>query len=133
MAADFDRRCNQLARLLIEHGVGPGVSVVLALGGSGESVLAYRAVALVGADVVPVDPRLPRAAIIDRISRSRADLGLTLAEFSAPLPGSVHWIELDNPDVIAEWSQEWPGPLTVRDRSGALWARSMNELRHTGA
>lgn len=132
MAADFDRRCNQLARMLIEHGVGPGVSVLLALGGSGESVLAYRAVALVGADVVPVDPRLPRADIIERITNSRADLGLTLAEFSPP-PGSVQWIELDNPDVIAEWSQEWPGPLTVRDRSGALWARSMNELRHAGA
>ncbi|NMN98575.1 AMP-binding protein [Antrihabitans stalactiti] len=127
--SDIDRRSNQLARMLIAYGVGPGVSVVLALGGRGESVLAHRAVAKLGGDVVHIDPLMPRDRILATIANARADLGITIAPYSAPLPSSVHWLELDNPDIERECDEQWPGPLTVRDRGGALWARSLAELR----
>ncbi len=117
--SDVERRSNQLARLLVSYGVRPGTSVVVALERSAHSVFGQRefllarwAVRKAGGSAIVIDPTLPPREIHALVVESGADLGLTVNAYSKPLPGQVHWIELDNPDVTSDWARQRPAPLT---------------------
>jgi non-ribosomal peptide synthetase component F len=112
---------NQLARTLVGYGVGPGTTVVTALRSSADSRLARSAVMRAGGRIVPVDPRLPGWRISAVVADARADVGITLGRFHSPLPRSVHWIELDDPDLQREASSQPAGPLTEYDRIQHPW------------
>jgi amino acid adenylation domain-containing protein/non-ribosomal peptide synthase protein (TIGR01720 family) len=57
--AEFDRRINRLARVLIGAGVGPQVTVALAIRRSVDLLVAMYAVAKAGGAYVPIDPDQP--------------------------------------------------------------------------
>ncbi|WP_052061456.1 non-ribosomal peptide synthase/polyketide synthase [Rhodococcoides fascians] len=56
---EFDRRINRLARVLIGAGVGPQVTVALAIRRSVDLLVAMYAVAKAGGAYVPIDPDQP--------------------------------------------------------------------------
>lgn len=116
-----DRRANQLARMLVGYGVGPGSTVVTALRSSEDTRLVHTAVVRAGARSVQVDPRLPGWRISAVVADARADLGITLGAFLTPLPPSVHWLELDDPGLQREASVQPTEPLTEHDRIQHPW------------
>ena len=84
--AELDRRSNQLARALLEQGVGPGELVGVALDRSVDLLVALLAVLKSGAAYVPVDPSYPRER--NGLIFEDADVALVLSEASvaAELP-----------------------------------------------
>ncbi|MFD3704298.1 amino acid adenylation domain-containing protein [Nocardia sp. NPDC058658] len=98
----LDEYSSQLARVLLERGIGPGDVVALGFTRSIESVAAVWAVAKTGAAYVPVDPTLPAERIAYLLEDSGAILGLTAAAHREKLGESVEWFDVDaNHDSIA--------------------------------
>ncbi|WP_307829950.1 non-ribosomal peptide synthetase, partial [Antrihabitans stalagmiti] len=97
--AELDERSSQLARVLIERGIGAEDLVAVAIQRSIESVLAVWAVAKTGAAFVPIDPEYPADRVAFIISDSGVALGLTLAERRADLPDNVDWVVVDSPET----------------------------------
>ncbi|MFV9452452.1 amino acid adenylation domain-containing protein [Rhodococcus sp. NM-2] len=95
---ELDERSDRLAGLLVERGVGPETFVALALERSIESVLTVWAVTKTGAAYVPVDPHYPAERLAHMLSDSGVRLGITTSA-TRTLPGVVHWIALDDPDI----------------------------------
>ncbi|WP_084436877.1 non-ribosomal peptide synthetase [Aldersonia kunmingensis] len=118
--AELDKRSSQLARWLIELGVGPEQKVALAFPRSMESVLSVWAVAKSGAAFVPVDPNYPAGRVEHMLTDSVVTLGITSAAYRDELPGTVRWLVLDDPangDVVGGFSAE---PVTFADRVAPL-------------
>ncbi|MFD5823961.1 amino acid adenylation domain-containing protein [Lentzea sp. NPDC060358] len=78
----LERRANQLAGLLAEHGVTPGDRVACCLPRSVHSVLAMLAVLKAGAAYVAVDPDQPAERIGTILADARPSCVLTTAAFS---------------------------------------------------
>jgi len=68
--SEFNRRANQLARLLRNHGVTPGDRVGLCLERSVETIVTLLAIVKCGASYVPLDPAYPRARLALMTDRS---------------------------------------------------------------
>ncbi|MFD3507485.1 amino acid adenylation domain-containing protein [Nocardia sp. NPDC058666] len=98
---ELDERSSQLARELIDRGMGAGDVVAIAIARSIESVLAVWAIAKAGAAYVPVDPSYPADRIAHIVADSGATIGLTTAAHRAFLGTTAYWIELDDP-VVAQ-------------------------------
>ncbi|KAF0966501.1 Gramicidin S synthase 2 [Rhodococcus sp. T7] len=113
---DLDERSNQLARLLVDRGVGPESRVALALPRSFESVVAVWAVAKTGAAFVPVDPGYPADRILHMVQDSGAMVGITVSGKRELLPDSIRWMLLDDPALEVRCTHESRLPLTNRDR-----------------
>ncbi|WP_430459382.1 non-ribosomal peptide synthase/polyketide synthase, partial [Rhodococcus opacus] len=113
---DLDERSNQLARLLVDRGVGPETRVALALPRSFESVVAVWAVAKTGAAFVPVDPGYPADRILHMVQDSGAMVGITVSAKQDLLPDSIRWMLLDDPALEVRCTHESRLPLTNRDR-----------------
>ncbi|WP_209886818.1 non-ribosomal peptide synthase/polyketide synthase [Nocardia goodfellowii] len=92
---DFDAAVNRLARKLIGAGVGPEVTVVLAMRRSVELVVAMYAVVRAGGAYVPIDPDHP-ADRIGHIFRTAAPACvLTTARDGLPIETAVPAWEVD--------------------------------------
>ncbi|WP_335743621.1 non-ribosomal peptide synthase/polyketide synthase [Rhodococcus oxybenzonivorans] len=113
---DLDERSNQLARLLVDRGVGPETRVALALPRSSESVMAVWAVAKSGAAFVPIDPRYPEDRIRHMVQDSGAMVGITVSAERPLLPDSIRWLLLDDTALEERCTHESRLPLTNRDR-----------------
>ncbi|MGW4285281.1 AMP-binding protein, partial [Nocardia sp. NPDC004750] len=109
---DLDARSSRLARVLIARGCGPGAGVGLRLDRGMEAVIATWAVLKTGAAVVPVDTL--DTALPDDL---HTKVGLTLGD---PPTGTLDWLALDDPAVIAEIAAESPRPVTYAHRTRAL-------------
>ncbi|MGW5386176.1 amino acid adenylation domain-containing protein, partial [Nocardia sp. NPDC003963] len=119
--AELDTASNQLARVLIERGAGPEVSIALALGRSWRYQLVLWAIAKSGAVLVPVDPAYPADRIIHMVTDSGAALGITEAEELPDLPELAGgWIDLDDPEFAAEIMASSAEPVTDADRRAPL-------------
>ncbi|MBA4856424.1 amino acid adenylation domain-containing protein [Nocardia farcinica] len=116
----LDRWTNRLARVLIEHGVGPESLVALGFTRSVESVAAVLAVAKTGAAFVPIDPLYPAERIAHMFADSGAVLGLTLSAHRATLPVEGGWILLDDPEFRARVLAAAPEPITQAERTAPL-------------
>ncbi|MGV9868978.1 non-ribosomal peptide synthase/polyketide synthase, partial [Rhodococcus koreensis] len=113
---EADEWSTRLARVLLEHGVGPESFVALALPRSLESVLSVWAVAKTGAAYVPVDPTYPADRIAHILTDSGAALGVTLSGERAALPDTVVWLTLDTADVARRHESATTEPITDTDR-----------------
>ncbi|SDJ33537.1 amino acid adenylation domain-containing protein, partial [Rhodococcus triatomae] len=127
----LDQRSNQLARMLVDRGVGPESRVALALPRSIESVLALWSVAKTGAAFVPVDPGYPAERIAHMVTDSRAVVGIAMSEHVASLPGVIRWIALDDASVRQHWASESALPLTDSDRMGPTHPRQIAYVIYT--
>nr|WP_245551191.1 non-ribosomal peptide synthetase [Nocardia paucivorans] len=117
---ELDRRSNQLARLLIDHGAEPEKPVITAITRSLESIVAWWAVVKTGAIYVPVDPTYPTNRIEHMVSDSGADLGVTVSPAQPRLPESVHWIALDDDTVTTQLDTLDAGPIGDDERPRPL-------------
>jgi amino acid adenylation domain-containing protein len=72
--AELNRRSNQLAHQLIEHGVGPEVRVGVCLERSAEMVIGMLGILKAGGAYVPLDPSYPRKRLEYLVGDSAVDL-----------------------------------------------------------
>ncbi|WP_256989367.1 amino acid adenylation domain-containing protein [Rhodococcus sp. 05-2254-6] len=106
--AELDERVAALASALSARGIGTEDRVAVRIGRSAEGVVAFWAIARVGAVYVPVDPNHPRERAQFVVRNSGAVLGLCTG--GAEL-GVVEWLSLD--DVLAEGGPgDEPAPTT---------------------
>ncbi|MGW5297466.1 non-ribosomal peptide synthase/polyketide synthase [Rhodococcus aetherivorans] len=116
---ELDARSNQLARMLINRGVGPEKFVAVAFPRSVASVVALWAIAKTGGAFVPIDPKLP----VERIEYMATDagtiLGLTSAE-TTPLPDATTWLALDSQAVQEECEKHSSEPISDDERAARI-------------
>ncbi|UED85077.1 amino acid adenylation domain-containing protein [Streptomyces profundus] len=109
--AELDARSNQLARRLVERGVGPRSSVALLLERSVHVVVASLAVLKTGAAYVPLDPRFPSSRVRDIILENEVSVLLADSMGARPeLPAGVEPLLVDVDFAIG---QQPPDPLDV--------------------
>ncbi|MEU5839555.1 amino acid adenylation domain-containing protein [Streptomyces diacarni] len=84
--ADLDRRANQLAHLLREHGIGPEVSVGVCMERSIETVVALLGILKAGGIYAPLDPEYPCERLAFMLKDSRVGLLVTDRGTLAQLP-----------------------------------------------
>uniref|UniRef100_UPI000289BE31 non-ribosomal peptide synthetase n=1 Tax=Pseudomonas sp. PAMC 25886 TaxID=1125977 RepID=UPI000289BE31 len=102
----LDQQSNQLAHLLIKHGVGPEVRVGVAMVRSEALLVALLAVLKAGGAYVPLDPDYPAERVAYMLEDSRALLLLTEQAVAATLPiiPDTQVILLDDPvSLLAPW------------------------------
>ncbi|MFD3622513.1 amino acid adenylation domain-containing protein, partial [Streptomyces sp. NPDC058676] len=85
---ELNARANQLARLLVQRGIGPEQYVAVALPRSTELVVALLAVLKTGAAYLPVDPEYPADRIAYVLDDARPSLVLTTGGLDDRIPGS---------------------------------------------
>ncbi|OZC84806.1 non-ribosomal peptide synthetase [Rhodococcus sp. 06-412-2C] len=95
--AELDTRVAALASALSARGIGTENRVAVRVGRSVEGVVAFWAIARVGAVYVPVDPNHPRERAQFVVRDSGAVLGLCTGGGEI---GEVEWLNLD--DLLAE-------------------------------
>nr|WP_067542431.1 non-ribosomal peptide synthetase [Nocardia crassostreae] len=117
---ELDARSSQLARLLIDRGVGPESLVAVALPRSYDLVLAVLAIAKAGGAHVPVDPGYPADRIRHMVADSGVTLGITVAEHSGRLPGGPEWLVLDDPETDRRRDAYPAGPVADSERRAPL-------------
>ncbi|MEV6275421.1 amino acid adenylation domain-containing protein [Nocardia sp. NPDC051832] len=100
---DLEARSNQLARTLIDAGVGPETVVALGLTRGTELLTGMWAAAKAGAAFLPVDPKHSVDRIDHMLTDSGAVLGLTVAAHRDSLSGSGQWLVLDDPEFERQW------------------------------
>ncbi|MFD8814190.1 amino acid adenylation domain-containing protein [Streptomyces sp. NPDC059627] len=112
--AELDARSNQLARLLVDRGVGPESLVGLVMDRSVELVVAVQAVVKAGGAYLPVDPGYPA----ERIEAMLADAGpvvvlTTTSQVAVVAAARPEWIAVDAPELLSGWDGR---PVTDADR-----------------
>ncbi|MFT4128312.1 MAG: amino acid adenylation domain-containing protein, partial [Gordonia sp. (in: high G+C Gram-positive bacteria)] len=120
--AEFEARTNQLARVLVDRGVGPETVVAVAIARSITSVIATWAVFKACGAYLPVDPTYPDERIRHMLTDSGAALGLTTTADRAVLSGgeSIDWLVLDDPQVQAAVAAASADAVTATDRHAPL-------------
>ncbi|MDI9893956.1 amino acid adenylation domain-containing protein [Rhodococcus sp. IEGM 1381] len=115
---ELDARANRLARVLVDHGVGPGTFVAVLLRRGLHSVTAELAVTKAGGAFVPIDPQLPD----ERIDYLLADSGVLLGISDEPVsthPG-ITWLQIGSPILTDEFLTESPAPVLDAERTRPL-------------
>ncbi|WP_319459347.1 amino acid adenylation domain-containing protein [Micromonospora sp. RTP1Z1] len=87
--AEFNGAANRLARVLVEHGVGPESRVALALPRSCELLVAILAVLKAGAAYVPVDTGYPAGRIAYLLADAEPALVLAVPQTAALVPAGA--------------------------------------------
>lgn len=93
--SELDSAVSALANRLAGLGVGIGTRVAVSVPRSAASVVAFWAVARLGAVYLPVDPNYPAERIEYILEDATPSVGLTVREASAGLPASVEWVLVD--------------------------------------
>nr|WP_169914817.1 non-ribosomal peptide synthetase [Rhodococcus yunnanensis] len=116
----LDENSNRLARVLIAEGIGPEMSVAIALPRSVESITSIWAVAKTGAAFVPIDPSYPEDRIRYMLSDSGVRTGITSAEFADVLPADIEWHVAGDRVLQERCDLESAEPILQRDRVSAV-------------
>jgi acyl-CoA synthetase (AMP-forming)/AMP-acid ligase II len=112
--AQLNLQSEALARFLrTEDGVAPGDRVAIVFSNHRGFVLSLLALTRLGADVLPMNPRLPEAVLTDLLERQDIDLVLHEAEVSDRISAKL---------VSRVWQHglDAPGGLTKVKRAGQL-------------
>lgn len=114
-------RVNQLARMLIASGLGPGDLVGLSITRSTWLPVAAFAVSAAGAAYVPLDPTYPREWIEHVVGDASLDLMLHSGPHSA-VTNAVPVLDLDAPNIGRRLAAEAPLPVSPEERGQPLTA-----------
>ncbi|MFC9995247.1 amino acid adenylation domain-containing protein [Nocardia sp. NPDC127526] len=117
---ELDTRSSQLARVLVDGGVGPETLVAVALPRGYELVLAVLAIAKAGGAHVPIDPGYPADRIRHMVTDSGVALGITTAEYAGGLPGGPEWLLLGDAETERRCDAQPGGPVTDAERRAPL-------------
>ncbi|WP_435206685.1 amino acid adenylation domain-containing protein [Micromonospora sp. bgisy143] len=115
---ELERRANRLAHLLVEHGIGPDVTVGVCLDRTPDLVIALVAVLKAGGAYVPVDPDHPAERVRHVLADSAARLLLTTGDVWDRLgaPPGPRLLRLDRAgDRLAELPDTPPVTTTTAD------------------
>ncbi|MGW7417482.1 amino acid adenylation domain-containing protein, partial [Streptomyces sp. NPDC054863] len=119
--AELNGRANRLARLLVEHGVGPERLVALALPRSVDLIVAILAVTKAGGAYLPVDPAYPADRIAYLLTDGRPALVVTGEAVQDKLAGAgVAQLSVDDPRLRQALSVLSDEDLSERERGGPL-------------
>ncbi|MFI1462653.1 condensation domain-containing protein [Nocardia carnea] len=129
---ELDQRSSQVARELIERGIGPGDVVAIGIARSPESVLSVWAVAKTGAAHVFIDPAAPAGRIASIATDSGAAFGLTTSKYRRVLGRALYWIELDDPVQADRIARRPRHPLSYADRIRTLDERHPAYITYPG-
>ncbi|MBP2455951.1 amino acid adenylation domain-containing protein [Mycolicibacterium lutetiense] len=113
---ELDEVSNQLARALIEAGVGPEHAVGVAMGRCAELVIAWWAVLKAGGVYVPVDPGHPAERVSTVLDTAEAVCVLTCGIGAVEGTGSRLVVPLD----VVDLSEHSADPVTDTDRLAPL-------------
>ncbi|MGW4765797.1 amino acid adenylation domain-containing protein [Streptomyces pseudogriseolus] len=130
--ADLNADANRLARLLVEHGAGPGRMVALALPRGIRLITALLAVLKTGAGYLPLDTRHPE----QRLRLVLEDVGpvvtVTDDAHAGRLPAvSAPVVVLGAPDTDRALAEHGAGDLTDADRTGPTGPDDIAYVIHT--
>jgi amino acid adenylation domain-containing protein len=106
--AGLNQKANQLARYLVNAGVGPDVLVGIFMDRSIDMMIGLLGIMKAGGAYVPLDPEYPKERLSYMLGESRSPVLITQHKFKADLPESdakVVFIDTDW-DVIAEMDSE---------------------------
>ncbi|PUZ30106.1 non-ribosomal peptide synthase domain TIGR01720/amino acid adenylation domain-containing protein [Chitinophaga costaii] len=98
---ELDSASNQLAHLLMAHGIGAGTPVVICLDRSFEMMTGLLGILKAGGAYVPVDPQYPQARIHFIINDTNARVVLTQQKYAGALPGDITVFSLDEQPYAA--------------------------------
>ncbi len=93
--AELDLQANQLAQLLLSHGVAAQQRVGISLNRGPLQAVAWLAVLKAGAVFVPVDPDYPASRIAHILTDSATSLMLSESAVALTLPASCQRLDLD--------------------------------------
>jgi len=114
-------RSAQLARLLIERGVGPGDVVALALPRSTQLLVALLAVLRAGAAYLPLEPEHPAERLVATLRDAGPALVLTdSGHAAATAPAGLPRHLLDDSDLARQLTRYPTGPVTDAERTTPL-------------
>ncbi|MFE0450385.1 amino acid adenylation domain-containing protein [Streptomyces sp. NPDC058914] len=129
--AALNAEANRLARLLAEHGAGPGRVVALALERGVRLLPALLAVLKTGAAYLPLDPGHP-AERLRLVVEDAAPVVLVTEHAHAHLAGdAVPAVLLDDPEVAADLSRRPCADLGDADRHGPVSPSDIAYIIHT--
>ncbi|MEU7022634.1 amino acid adenylation domain-containing protein [Streptomyces sp. NPDC046203] len=127
----LNEEANRLARLLMEHGAGPGRVVALALPRGPRLLPALLAVLKTGAAYLPLDPGHPAERL--RLVTADAAPVLVVTESGAvgDLGGTAPAVLLDDPATSADLAARPAGDLTDTERGGPTGPADIAYIIHT--
>ncbi|MBL1100667.1 non-ribosomal peptide synthetase [Streptomyces coffeae] len=117
---ELNRRANQLARLLIDRGIGPERLVALALPRTADLVVVVLAVLKAGAGYLPVDPGYPPRRIALMLDDATPAVVLTTGETAGCLPPGAEILVLDDTAVRSDLGSRGDGDITDAERTMPL-------------
>jgi amino acid adenylation domain-containing protein/non-ribosomal peptide synthase protein (TIGR01720 family) len=98
--AELDARANQMARVLIDKGVGPDQLVAIMLDRSPEMIVALLAIVKAGGAYLPLDPDYPAARLEFMLADSQARVLITTDARYASLVQSIEQARAQNPEAM---------------------------------
>jgi long-chain acyl-CoA synthetase len=110
-AVEFDALCTSIGRGLVRRGVEPGARVGILAENRVEFIASYLGIMRMGAVVVPVNHKLPRATIEHIFRDSEIQLAFSDAARRPLVPDSVPTIDLDGDGANSFGAFLDPGPL----------------------
>src|SRR5262245_10990318 len=96
----LNARANQLARVLVEQGVGPEVLVALLAERGLDFLITMLAVLKAGGAYIPLDPQHPAPRIGKALGRSGTALVITTSQFGTLAAEAVANSETENPPAL---------------------------------
>ncbi|MEU5637035.1 amino acid adenylation domain-containing protein [Streptomyces rishiriensis] len=130
---EVNARANQLARLLLSEGAGPGRVVALALPRSSRMVISVLAVAKAGAAFLPVDVNYPEQRIAYMLADAEPALLCTIRTAVPKLPADigVPQLVLDSAEQTATLDALPDTDVTEDERGGSLAATNLAYVIYT--
>ncbi|GAA2500613.1 amino acid adenylation domain-containing protein [Streptomyces gobitricini] len=129
--AALNAEANRLARLLADHGAGPGRVVALALERGTRLLPALLAVLKTGAAYLPLDPGHP-AERLRLVVEDAAPVVLVTEHAHAHLAGdALPVVRLDDEQVAADLARRSAADLTDADRHGPVSPSDIAYIIHT--
>ncbi|MFI6079380.1 amino acid adenylation domain-containing protein, partial [Actinoplanes sp. NPDC051343] len=117
---DLDERANQLARYLIECGVGPETLVGLVLPRSVELVVGVLGVVKAGGAYLPIDATYPAERVTFMLDDAAPVCVLTTTALAGHLPEGLRQLVLDDPVTAERITARPTTALSDADRVGVL-------------
>nr|APD71732.1 non-ribosomal peptide synthetase 21 [Streptomyces sp.] len=118
---ELDRRSSQLARILLDHGVGPGEVVAVAVERTAELPLAVLGVLKAGAAYMPVDPGQPAERLRMMLTDADIQAVVTVGAVRDRLPeAGAPVLVLDDEHLRAELAATSDAPLDLAADPGDL-------------
>ncbi|WP_030864711.1 non-ribosomal peptide synthetase [Streptomyces sp. NRRL S-37] len=129
--AELNAEANRLARLLTEHGAGPGRTVALALERGVRLLPALLAVLKTGAAYLPLDPGHPAERLRLVVEDAAPVVLVTECAHAHLAPDTLPAVLLDDPEVAEDLARRPAADLGDTDRNGPVSPSDTAYVIHT--